>query len=282
MNYLSRFAKYLSGILGGEESSTKTKSSFMDTNVHRTDGDNLIEKKDNIMKSIVESLKMFKGNNTSASQLCLTIYILDSTIYSGLGLGHAVDAFRSALRDKIFTELGVTFKAISISKENSDDDETLKGTNIGYLFYTLSEVSKSCASIKAMKGYGSLSVDEVKLYPKPDQVYNIGRGKKVKTKTGMFRTNDISIDDNDECEEHENNSYVSGCHAHIQYKKSIGFLLFVDEGGTKIDGNRTRILRNTEKEPIDLGSKMKIGIPLLDGDIIELGKHVCLKFNYTT
>lgn len=282
MNYLSRFAKYLSGILGGEESSTNTKSSFMDTNVHRTDGDNLIEKKDNIMKSIVESLKMFKGNNTSASQLCLTIYILDNTIYSGLGLGHEDDAFRNALRDKIFTELGVTFKAISISKENLDDDKTLKGTDIGYLFYTLSEERRSCARIKAMKGYGSLSGDEVKLYPKPDQVYNIGRGKEVKTKTGNFRTNDISIDDNDECEEHVNNSYVSGCHAHIQYKKSIGFLLFVDEGGTKIDGNRTRILRNTEKEPIDLGSKMKIGIPLLDGDIIELGKHVCLKFNYTT
>ena len=144
MNYLSRFAKFLSGILGGDETSTNTQRSFMDTNVHRTDGDNLIEKKDNIMKSIVESLKMFKGNNTSASRLCLTIYILDNTIYSGLGLEHEEDAFRNALRDKIFTELGVTFKAISISKD-SDDDKTLKGTDISYLFYKLSEESRSSA-----------------------------------------------------------------------------------------------------------------------------------------
>ena len=97
---------------------------------------------------------------------------------------------------------------------------------------------------------------------------------------GMFRTNDIVIDDNEKCEEHEKNQHVSRCHAHIEYKKSVGFVLFVDEGGTKISGKRTRIQRQGEKEPIDLGSDTKNFFPLHDGDIIELGKEVYLKFKY--
>lgn len=278
MNYLSRIAKYLSGILSGEESGTNSKSSFMDTNVHRTDGDNLIEKKDNIMKSIVESLKMFKGNDTSASRLCLTIYILDDIIFSGLGLGNADDSFKNSLRDKIMTELGVIFKDISISKEQSDDKETLKGTGINYLFFTLREETKSCASITALKGHGSLIGDVVKLYPKHNQVYLIGIGKQVETSNGVLRINNIAIDDNIKCQELENNKFVSRDHAHIQYKKSVGFVLYVDEGGTPLKGKRTRVQR--QGKVIDLGSDTNNGVPLMSGDIIELGKHVWLEFNY--
>ena len=99
--------------------------------------------------------------------------------------------------------------------------------------------------------------------------WNIGRGENVDG--AYFRQNHIVFEDDstNDC-----NKYVSRAHAHIKFDNA--FMLFVDSGGRKCEGNRTRILR--DDECIDLGSNMNVPVQLSDGDCIELGKHAMLEF----
>lgn len=280
MDYFKRFVEWVSKLLEDDDKKGNNKG---DKQVEMaTDGGmNLIEIEDSMKSSIVNSLKVFKGNDTSG--FTLNIYVLDNMIFNSLRLGSDGDRMKGSLEERIWTELGVRFKNIHISNEKPDVIKTLYpviGKGIKDVFYTIDEIG-DYATISVVEGCGSIIGEMMKLSASPNAIYNIGRGKVIRTKNSMLRTNDIAFIDDEKCEEYEKNMHVSRCHAHIQYKQDIGFVLYVDEGGTKINGNRTRILRQTESKPIDLESDTKIFIPLKDGDIIELGKEALLRYCYT-
>lgn len=278
MKILSRMANWLYGHLS--ENEDYERGNILQGERPRDDASNLIEIRDHIIKAIIKGLKIFKSNDVS--RLTLEIYILDNTVYNGLGLEYEQDIFKNSVQEYIKTELGIAFKAINISGMEPEKKDKLKqanGNGIDYLFFSVEETGTQ-AHITSVEGYGSIIGDVVYLQPNPQKVYNIGRGKEVRTKSGNFRTNEIAIDDDDKCTEYKKNLYVSRCHAHISYKPSVGYTLSVDEGGTYISGKRTRIQRQGLREPIDLGSDINNSYPLIDGDIIELGKEVCLKFNF--
>lgn len=278
MKILSQLAHWLYSHLSEKKDSGKENS--LQSVKTRDDSNNLIEIRDGIIKAIVKALKIFTCNDVS--RLTLDIYILNNTVYNGLGLEYDQDEFKASVQEHIKTELGIAFKTIIIYSKEPEKREKLKqaiGNGIDYLFFTVEETGTQ-AKISSMKGYGSIIGDIVHLQPNSEKVYNIGRGKNVQTKSGNFRTNDIAVDDDESNSEYQNNLHVSKSHAHISYKQTVGFVLYVDEGGTYYSGKRTRIQRSGRREPIDLGSDIKIPYPLQDGDIIELGKKVCLKFNF--
>ena len=104
--------------------------------------------------------------------------------------------------------------------------------------------------------------------------YNIGAGKFPKIPTG-YRENHIAIDDNPDSPMVEKNKFVSRMHAHIGFSDKFGFYFQVEKDGTRLMGKRTRIFRGEEKIECE---NPEAKIPLQDGDLIELGKAVVLKY----
>lgn len=117
-----------------------------------------------------------------------------------------------------------------------------------------------------------LSSDEMK--EKRISAYNIGAGEFPQVPTG-YRQNHIAIDDNPTGPMIEKNKFVSRMHAHIGYSDNFGFYLQVERDGTRLMGKRTRIFRGEEKIEMDNPQAKE---PLQDGDLIELGKAVVLRY----
>lgn len=240
------------------------------------DGMNFIEIEESIQKAIVKSLNAYKCNE-NASMLILKVHVCDHSIFTCLGLEHKVNVFKDNLREKIETELGVAFRSIIVTKNNPEDlslCKPVKGKGFDNIWCFVSETT-NYATISVLNGFGSIADDPIKICP--NKTYNIGRGKRILTSNGMLRVNHIAIDENPDCKEYEYNKHVSRCHAHI----GMGFTLYVDEGGTSLNKNRTRIQREGMNEYIDLMSDTKTPVPLQDGDIIELGKKVMLEFKFS-
>ena len=101
--------------------------------------------------------------------------------------------------------------------------------------------------------------------------YNIGRGEFPDIEGG-YRQNHIAIDDVNNLDV---NKYVSRAHARIGYSDNVGFYLQVEYSGSRLSGNRTRIFRGEEKIEVE---NVEVKEPLHNGDLIELGKAVVLKF----
>lgn len=141
-----------------------------------------------------------------------------------------------------------------------------------------SSIVKAGAKITAERG--QLAVAEV-ILEKGNLHYNIGRGVSPVLDNGNLHNNEIAVaDDSFPGITEENiriNRYVSRRHAYIRFHPQDGFVLKVYDGGTQARGNRTRIIRKNQAEPID-ASNVYLHYPLEDGDKIELGKSVLLKF----
>ena len=117
-----------------------------------------------------------------------------------------------------------------------------------------------------------LSSDEMR--KKKISAYNIGAGEFPQLPTG-YRQNHIAIDDNPNSPMIEKNKYVSRMHAHIGHSDRFGFYLQVEMDGTRLMGKRTRIFRGEQKIELD---NPQVKEPLQNGDLIELGKAVVLKY----
>ena len=117
-----------------------------------------------------------------------------------------------------------------------------------------------------------LSSDEMR--EKRIPAYNIGAGAFPQVPSG-YRENHIAIDDNPDSPAADKNKFVSRMHAHIGFSEAIGFFLQVERDGTRLMGKRTRIFRGEQKIELD---NPQVKEPLRDGDLIELGKAVVLRY----
>lgn len=133
------------------------------------------------------------------------------------------------------------------------------------------------ARVYVFGGKGQLLKEQVELSAEElekegRKFYNIGRGEFPELGAGSYRQNHIAIDD---VNSQEINRFVSRAHAKIGFSDSIGFYLQVENGGSRLSGNRTRIFR--DERTIELEST-EVKEPLHNGDLIELGKAVVLKY----
>lgn len=274
MKLLKKIINLLSNHLSDDNSKNEIGNHQEEDN--DSNGMTFIELEENIQEAIVKSLNAYTCSG-NASKLIVKVHICDHNVFTGLGLEHNIDIFKECLKEKIKTELGVVFRSVIVTK-NAPEDQSLcksvKGKGFKNIWCLVSE-SATFATISVLDGFGSIADGSVRIMP--DKSYNIGRGKRPQTSNGMLRVNHIAIDDNPNCKEYEYNKHVSRCHAHI----GKGFNLYVDEGGTSLNNNRTRIQREGMNHFIDLNSDTKTPIPLQDGDIIELGKKVMLEFKFS-
>lgn len=232
----------------------------------------------NIYTNVVNDLRpLYLGNNSNAENSVLHVGVFDSSLMIAFSATIASGDFVTKLQSEIHKELGIHFADIKVyTTEEHYPQQRNQITNSVNCYYAIlsrtEPVITTKVQISIVHNRGKLLQDSYTISP-TDKVkrWNIGRGKNVEGT--YFRQNDIVFEDNttNEC-----NRYVSREHAHIEYSESVGFLLYVDAGGRKSKGNRTRVFRDNEF--LDLGSNMNTPIQLHNGDHIELGKHAILEF----
>ena len=131
------------------------------------------------------------------------------------------------------------------------------------------------ARITIFNGKGSLKKAEYLLDTAADNktVYCIGRGDNS-TKGGVYRQNDIVVNDCETDPEISSlNNYVSSSHANIEVTDGK-FYLHAMFGGIS-NGNATKIIRDGKVNKLVTDT---MNYQLYDGDLIELGRMVLLKF----
>lgn len=157
---------------------------------------------------------------------------------------------------------------------NANSVEIIKGIFIEIRSYV--EEKKEIpimAKISAVNGMGLLFKYEIVLDGGRQKTYNIGRCEVVRD--NGIHINHIAIRDNDQ-EQAGNNNCVSRMHARIIFNDKVGFCLQALAGGCRpLGGSTTKIIRGDNQDELrDTNTQFFLN----DGDFIELGKAVLLKF----
>lgn len=194
--------------------------------------------------------------------------------------------YRQRIIEALENECDVRFQTVAFNI--GKPAEELRCTPVGQSGKVYLQISENIPAVQkapqraSISIYGSagsllkeqytLSSDEMK--EENISAYNIGAGEFPQIPSG-YRHNHIAIDDNSQSPMIEKNKYVSRKHAHIGFSESIGFYLQVELDGTRLLGKRTRIFRGEQVIECD---NPQAKIPLQNGDLLELGKAVVLKY----
>lgn len=198
------------------------------------------------------------------------------------------ESYRQQMLSTLFNEKGFEFAQVvfSLGKPAPELHATKIGDNDLECLQVVEDEQVpepvTCKAVISVFGEaGSLAQDKYILSPEDMKermitCYNIGAGKFPKIPTG-YRENHIAIDDNPESPMVGKNKFVSRTHARIGFSDKFGFYLQVEKDGSRLMGKRTRIFRNGVEKPIECDNP-QAKIPLQDGDLIELGKAVVLRY----
>ena len=247
---------------------------------HKSLGKNIIEKEANLIRLIITKLKENSDGNTSFDRKELTLFVADDLFFDAL----QDNRFEDSLIAKLDEQLGVSFAAVKLclGKPYRDMLTTEIAENI-FLHIKSNKVTSTIrrAVIYSVEGNGSLiescyHLDSEEIKTLPMARYNIGRGSQPNMGVGPRRVNQIAIDDDPNCAGAGQNKYVSRAHAYITYSDKGGFILHLEQGGSRAVGKRTHVYRGGV--PMELLSTM-IPMPLKDGDYIVLSKFVHLLFS---
>ena len=272
------------------ESSQQAKSAPQESPKEKTESANpeppkekpkTLDDKESLIRNVVSTLS--KGtefrNDMNGKKLVLWLDC-DQLTFSA----YDTDPYRQQMLSTLFNEKGFEFEQVAFSIGKPAPE--LRATKIGDndLEYLQIEIDVPpppfCkAEISIFGEAGSLVEDKYILSPedmkeKRITCYNIGAGKFPKLPTG-YRENHIAIDDDPTSKMVAKNKFVSRMHAHIGFSERFGFFLQVEMDGTRLMGKRTRIFRGEEKIECE---NPEAKIPLQDGDLIELGKAVVLRY----
>jgi len=238
-------------------------------------GKNAIDTEEKILSSIVKVFdSVYKGKKSNLHNKKFTLWVADNRLFDMV----KGQNFSNELILKLANE-GYNTAWNSVRLEMPAQNHTF--TRISdHIFLQIEdkEAIRSVgqkAKITVVQGKGSLLQEMYLLDSKERQRYNIGVGILPDMEGKGFRENHIVIDDSPHSPHYENNKYVSRAHAYISFSEMDGFCLQVEMGGSRIYNGRTRILRCEEKIEVD---NLENQEPLQDGDIIELGKSVYLRF----
>lgn len=242
-----------------------------------------LDDKESLLRNIVSTLaKRIEFRNAMNGKKLVLWLDCDRLTFSA----YDNDSYRQQMLSTLLNEKGFAFEQVSftLGKPAPELHATQIGDNdLEYLQVIEEEKVPEPVSCKAVISVfgeaGSLVQDKYILSPedmkeKMITCYNIGAGKFPKIPTG-YRENHIAIDDNPDSPMVEKNKFVSRMHAHIGFSDKFGFYFQVEKDGTRLLGKRTRIFRGEEKIECE---NPEAKIPLQDGDLIELGKAVVLKY----
>ena len=272
-NFFNRIADLIDGV--SKKQPSEDSSSVI--------GDNPIDTEEKILNAILNIFNsVYKNRNKDIDNKIFTLWILDNLLSEMITKQEFSDHLITMLADEGYN---TEWNAVKLEKPPLDNTFTpiingvLMQIEKKRVVATIKDKPiRKKAKISVVNNKGALLRKVYTLDSEKQQRYNIGVGECPYNSGGSFRENHIAIDDNVDSPEYQNNKRVSRAHAYIGFCTINGFYLQVEVGGSKVhSGNRTRIFRENGNQIIELDN-ITLPVPLLDGDIIELGKAVCLRF----
>lgn len=256
----------------------KTQKNRVENALH---GTNAIDKKSNLINAVVANLSAnYRGDSVEMNGMVLDIFVNDNTFFNALTLDKN---FKDELTEKIYTQLGMVFSDICVRSAFPQQEvaATQLFAEVKIAIRSAQRLTQSArAMIVPVAECGSTIKSEYRLDAQELRSiaggrYNIGIFEEPRLNNGIPRHNHIAINPDPESPDFEKNKYVSRAHANITYNDKFGFMLNVEDGGTRMGGKRTHIIR--------LGSMIEVDnpltpMPLYDGDYIVLSKNVYLLF----
>lgn len=265
IGFISKFVKRLTG----EESHNNKNKQAEDVK------DNPIDHSHQLVNAIVTYLRKHKNLNGIP-----VIWAANDFYYSII----SSEKFESFLRAEMANRglQSLSTGKIECKHAVPHEDDWAKEIYNGLVFMSIVPLVQSKgnggrvrAKITVWNGHGSLEEDEYILDSDIKKKYNLGREKLV-SRNGINRINDIVVASP---EKNERNGFVSRVHASVVYSKGH-FILMADEGGcTSTGGRKTRVIKNSDNSIKELITTTS-GVPLDNGDIIELGKEEGMKLIY--
>ena len=234
--------------------------------------DNAVEWQEEIINVIVKYFKQFYGRAFSDT---IVIWATNQQNQVIVNSHDFKDALCLALEE---VNLQSVAKAIILFEfqeppVNNLFHEAMEGLFIEIRNHPSVVISK--ARITSVPGFGTLSLYEYVLDTTQKTVFHIGRGEISRYET--YRVNDVVIKaDETDPEQKEKNTNVSSAHADIVFKNNAFHLRATPRGCRSTGGSATKIIRG-DNRPTEL-EDTKTLYPLQNGDLIELGKHVLLRF----
>ena len=269
-------------MVNSDESVMESNGNKLEEKPHAKPLPNSVEIRSQIKKSSLSLLNsLYCANPEECPNKSLLLWLDTDTLTF-----NSFSGFDQELENYWDVESGYEFNKVELRQgkpENEKDARTIE-VGIGSIAIYLQEQKRGFennvvkrARISIFGGKGSLLQEHYELSSEMlekehRKYYNIGRGEYPKMEGGSYRQNHIAIDDENNL---ETNKYVSRAHARIGYAEIIGFYLQVEFGGSRLSGNRTRIIRGENKIEVE---NVEVKEPLHDGDLIELGKAVVLQF----
>ena len=240
-----------------------------------------LEPKEELLKTILKTVsKFFEEEDETAGKKLIVWLDIDQLTFDEYAkfskrILHALVIERGYKFEDVTIKIGKPAEALRCTQIHPNGKEFIQITdnirdNINVVHKAIITISDGRGSLKQEKY--EISSDDMK--QQNIGFYNIGAGECPAIKSG-YRQNHIAIDDDPNSATAELNKFVSRSHARIGYSDKFGFYLQAELDGTRQMGKRTRIFRNGKFIEMD---NPEVREPLINGDIIELGKAVCLKF----
>ncbi len=263
-----------------EKNSTPKQPEQECPHVKKGDGALPLESREQLLKAVIRLFRQIDDVEQYRGKRMLLWIDTDYLAFQS----YDTEQYRQLIQQALVNEYGILFEVISFSI--GSPAEELHCTPVGnsgkVYMQVLDErpVRPICkASISIFRDAGSLKKDKYilsseEMKEKKISAYNIGAGEFPQIPSG-YRQNHIAIDDCPTSPMIEKNKFVSRMHAHIGYSDKFGFYLQVERDGTRLMGKRTRIFRG---EQIIEMENQEVKEPLQDGDLIELGKAVVLRY----
>lgn len=249
---------------------------------YRSTLNNAIDNRDNAISMIVQKLHAATGS--SAGNLgSMTVLIVNSS-HDPIETSWVDDKFISQLRLTLDNNLlqSVGSRQLESKIIILDQLDQFNATEVfpDKIYLTWGKTSipatktSGIAEVSIWQYKGSLYQEVYILNSDYNSLWHIGRGL-TSIRNNIPRENHIAIRDDDE-QFMELNRHVSSSQADIQYIHGKGFFINACSGGCRSTGGvATKIIRGSlTTELKDTSTKF----PLMDGDIIELGKSVNLLF----
>ena len=241
-----------------------------------------IEDKDKLLDVVVDYIAELSDDVSLENNYRLVVWLdIDD---EQLFMKYDTAQYKQQIQSRISNECGVLFASAEFHMGKPEQGGSPMGRS-GKVFLKIIEdnpvqtIASRKASISIFGNAGGLVkkryvLSSKEMKEKMIDTYNIGAGEFPQVPTG-YRENHIAIDDNPNSPMVEKNKFVSRKHAHIGFSEKFGFYLQVELDGTRLMGKRTRIFRG--KQIIEMDNP-QVKEPLQDGDLIELGKAVILRF----
>ena len=243
---------------------------------------NAIDFREELIEKIVKNsfFKRYNMDETITNPFILWVTTEGQNYQTEVRKPNFIKSLRKAFDDAELSEVGSNAQWIVKTEplpQNADFYKIDEGIYLDRRFLVEQQddqpkIISTKARISIAENSGSLLLHDYQLDADKQQVWQIGRGEKDRTE----KKNHIAIRDNEEDRRYENNKYVSSTHAQIIFIPNRGFCV-----KSLNDGNRTIIYRH-ENRIADLQDLHSVSVPLQDGDRIELGKKVLLKFEVIT